>query len=153
LAGGEEVPADIVVTATGLNLKIAGGIALSVDGEPVKLADRTLYKGMMLSGVPNLAISVGYINASWTLRSDITARAVCRLLNHMDRHGFAVATPQDDPNPDRVPLLELTAGYLTRAEGILPRQGIRHPWRIRQQYVRDLAAMTFSRADEAMDFR
>ena len=153
LANGEEVPADIIVTATGLNLKIAGGIALSVDGEPVKLATRTLYKGMMLSGVPNLAISVGYINASWTLRSDITARAVCRLLKHMDRRGFSVATPRDDPNPERRPLLELSSGYLARAEGQLPMQGARHPWRVKQHYVRDLAAMRISKVDEEMDLR
>ena len=153
LTSGEEVPADIVVAATGLNLNLAGGISLSVDGSDVSIADRTLYKGMMLSGVPNLAISVGYINASWTLRSDITARAVCRLLNHMDRRGYAVATPRDDPNPERRPLLELTAGYLTRAEGLLPSQGARHPWRVRQNYIRDLAAMTFSRTGEALDLR
>ena len=153
LASGEEVPADIIITATGLNLKIAGGVALSLDGKAVTLADRTLYKGMMLSGVPNLAISVGYINASWTLRSDITARAVCRLLNHMDRRGLKVATPRDDPGPDRLPLLELSSGYLDRAEGMLPRQGTRHPWRVRQHYVRDLAAMRFGRVDEALDLR
>ena len=153
LASGEEVCADIIVTATGLNLKIAGGITLSVDGQPVTLAERTLYKGMMLSGVPNLAISVGYINASWTLRSDITARAVCRLLNHMDRRGFDVATPRDDPSPERHPLLELSSGYLARAEGLLPMQGARHPWRVKQHYVRDLAAMRFSKVDEAMDCR
>jgi monooxygenase len=152
LANGDEVAADIIVTATGLNLKIAGGIALTVDGEPVKLAERTLYKGMMLSGVPNLAISVGYINASWTLRSDITARAVCRLLNHMDRRGMTVAVPRDDPSPERRPLLELSSGYLARAEGQLPMQGARHPWRVRQHYVRDLAAMRFSRVGEQIDF-
>jgi len=153
LTGGEQVTADIIVTATGLNLKLAGGIALTIDGAPVGLADHTLYKGMMLSGVPNLAISVGYINASWTLRSDITARAVCRLLNHMDRRGLAVATPRDDPSPERHPLLELSSGYLARAEGQLPLQGARHPWRVKQHYVRDLAAMRFSKVDEQLDFR
>ncbi|HET7707923.1 MAG TPA: NAD(P)/FAD-dependent oxidoreductase [Sphingomicrobium sp.] len=153
LTGGEEIPADIIVTATGLNLKLAGGISLMVDGARVTLADRTLYKGMMLNGVPNLAISVGYINASWTLRSDITARAVCRLLNHLDGRGLAVATPRDDPSPERRPLLELSSGYLARAEGLLPRQGLAHPWRVRQNYVRDLVAMTFSRTSEALDFR
>jgi cation diffusion facilitator CzcD-associated flavoprotein CzcO len=153
LRSGRELPADIVVTATGLNLKIAGGIGLSLDGKPVSLAERTLYKGMMLSGVPNFAISVGYINASWTLRSDITARAVCRLLNHMNRRGLAVATPRDDPSPERRPLLELSSGYLARAEGLLPMQGPRHPWRVRQHYVLDLAAMRFSKVDEEVDFR
>jgi len=152
LTSGEEIPADIIVTATGLNLKLAGGVSLAVDGNPVSLSDRTLYKGMMLSGVPNLAISVGYINASWTLRSDITARAICRLLNHMDRRGANVATPRDDPGPERRPLLELSSGYLSRAEGILPLQGARHPWRVRQNYVRDLAAMRFSRVEEELDF-
>ena len=153
LTNGEEVPADIIVTATGLNLKIAGGIALSVDGEPMRLADRTIYKGMMLSGVPNLFISVGYINASWTLRSDITARAVCRLLNNMDKRGLKVSTPRDDPSRERRPLLELSSGYLARAEGLLPQQGAKHPWRVKQHYVRDLAAMRFSKVDEEMDFR
>jgi len=153
LTSGEQVPADIVVTATGLNLKIAGGLGLTVDGATIALADRTLFKGMMLSGVPNLAISVGYINASWTLRSDITARAVCRLINLMDRRGFAVATPRDDPRPERRPLLELSSGYLARAEGMLPMQGERHPWRVKQHYVRDLAAMRFSKVDEEIDFR
>ena len=153
LTSGQEIPADIIVTATGLNLKIAGGIALSVDGASITLSDRTLYKGMMLSGVPNLAISVGYINASWTLRSDITARAVCRLLLHMDRKGLAIAVPRDDPSSERRPLLELSSGYLARANGLLPQQGTRHPWRVKQHYVRDLAAMRFSRIDEEMDFR
>jgi monooxygenase len=152
LASGEEVAADVIVTATGLNLKLAGGIDLQVDGQKVKLADHTLLKGMMLSGVPNLAISVGYINASWTLRSDITARTVCRLLNHMDRNDVAVATPQDDPSPERRPLLELSSGYLSRAENLLPRQGMRHPWRVRQHYVRDLVTMRFSGVSEAITF-
>jgi len=152
LESGEDVPADVIVTATGLVMKLAGGIGLSLDGAAVHLPDRMIYKGMMLSGVPNLFVSFGYANASWTLRSDLTARSVCRLLNHMDRKGFAVATPRTDADLERRPVLGLTSGYVKRAEGLLPSQGDRQPWMVPQNYVRDLAAMRFSRVDEALEF-
>jgi len=152
LESGEDVAADIVVTATGLVMKLAGGVALSLDGAPVHLPDRMIYKGMMLSGVPNLFVSFGYANASWTLRSDLTARSVCRLLNHMDRKGFAVCVPKADESLERRPVLDLSSGYVKRAEGLLPNQGDRQPWMVPQNYVRDFTAMTFSRIDEALEF-
>jgi monooxygenase len=152
LESGEEIDADIIVAATGLVMKLAGGIRLSVDDAPVQLPDCMIYKGMMLSGVPNLFVSFGYANASWTLRSDLTARSVCRLLNHMKRRGLSVCTPQLEPDLEQRPALDLSSGYVKRAEGLLPSQGDRQPWIVPQNYVRDLAAMTFSRVDEALEF-
>ncbi len=149
LQTGEDVKADIVVTATGLVVKILGGIQLDVDGEPVAPADRLIWKGMMLSGVPNLFFAFGYTNASWTLRSDLTARLACRLLNHMKRRGIAIAFPrQPDEGMERRPVIEFSSGYVKRAEGVLPKQGARHPWNVRQNYLRDLLAMRLSRIDE-----
>ena len=153
LSTGDRVDADIVVTATGLNMKLAGGIALSVDGQPVNVADRIIYKGMMLSGLPNLFIAFGYINASWTLRSDLTARSACRLLNHMRRRGMVIATPRADDSAERRPMMDFSSGYVARAAAILPSQGDRHPWRVHQNYIRDLAAMTFGRVDEDLELR
>jgi cation diffusion facilitator CzcD-associated flavoprotein CzcO len=152
LESGDDIAADIIVTATGLVMRLAGGIALSIDGEAVRLPDCMIYKGMMLSGVPNLFVSFGYANASWTLRSDLTARSVCRLLNHMKRRGFAACTPKLEPGLERRPPLDLSSGYVKRAEGLFPSQGDRHPWTVPQNYVRDLAAMTFSRVGEALEF-
>jgi cation diffusion facilitator CzcD-associated flavoprotein CzcO len=151
LAGGEEIEADVIVTATGLVMKVGGGIALSVDGEPVKLAERFIYKGMMLSGVPNLFVAFGYANASWTLRSDLTARSICRLLNRMDARRLTTAIPRIDGMMERRPVIDFSSGYVTRAEGVLPSQGDRQPWRVPQNYVRDLAAMTFRRIDEGLE--
>ena len=143
LESGEEIRADIIVAATGLNMQMLGGVEISTDGEPVRAEDRLIYKGMMLSDVPNLFIAFGYTNASWTLRSDLTARSVCRLLNHMDRAraGRCVARAQADVEPR--PIMDLTSGYVKRAEAMLPKQGDREPWRVPQNYVRDLIGMTF----------
>jgi cation diffusion facilitator CzcD-associated flavoprotein CzcO len=152
LITGEEIDADIIVTATGLNVRLLGGIELKVDDETVNPSDRLVCKGMMLSAVPNLALSFGYINASWTLRSDLTARSFCRLLKHMGRHGHAVYVPKHDGEVERRPVIEFSAGYVQRALGVMPSQGNRHPWRVRQNYVRDLAAMTFSPIGEALEF-
>jgi cation diffusion facilitator CzcD-associated flavoprotein CzcO len=149
LQTGEDVKADIVVTATGLVVKILGGIQLDVDGDPVAPTDRLIWKGMMLSGVPNLFFAFGYTNASWTLRSDLTARLACRLLNHMKRHGNAAAVPREpDGGMERRPVIDFSSGYVKRAEGVLPKQGGRHPWNVRQNYLRDLLAMRLSRIDE-----
>ena len=155
LASGEELPADIVVTATGLVVKLLGGIALEVDGEPVKIADRISYKGMMLSDVPNMAVVFGYTNASWTLKCDLTSRYVCRLLNHMDRRGLAVCLPRLPDGPiERQPMLDFSSGYVRRAEPFLPKQGPNPPWRVHQNYVRDLAALRFGTVtDGVMEFR
>ena len=152
LKSGEIVPADLVVTATGLNMRLLGGVELNVNGAPIRPTDHVIYKGMMLSGVPNLFVSFGYANASWTLRSDLTARAVCRLLNRMDRRGVEVCTPRADPVLCRLPVLGLTSGYVQRAAGTLPSQGDRQPWIVPQHYLRDAAAMTFRPIDEELEF-
>lgn len=155
LKSGAEIEADVIVTATGLVMKLLGGIALTVDGEPVNAADRFVYKGMMLNGVPNLVLSFGYINASWTLKCDLTALWVCRLLNFMDRRGYAWSVPHlPDPPPARQPMLDFTSGYVRRAEGILPAQGKQAPWRVHQNYLRDLIVLRFETlTDPAMEFR
>ena len=152
LKSGAEVPADVVVTATGLVMKLAGGIDLSVDGAPVQLAERFIYKGMMLSDVPNLFLSFGYVNASWTLRSDLTARSVCRLLRHMERRGLATVVPRAEGGLERRPVIDFSSGYVQRAQGVLPSQGDRAPWRVPQNYVRDSLAMRFGRIDAALEF-
>ena len=142
LSSGETLEADIVVTATGLVVKLLGGIALTVDGAPVNVAERFSYKGMMLSDVPNLVLSFGYTNASWTLKCDLTARCFCRLLRHMDRHGHAICAPRlADPAMERQPMLDFSSGYVTRAAGRLPGQGPKAPWRVHQNYLKDLAAL------------
>jgi len=148
LSSGTEVAADVVVTATGLNLQAVGGMALSVDGVGVNLADTVAYKGMMLSGVPNFALTLGYTNASWTLKADLVAGYVCRLLRHMDRHGYRVCTPLEPPTPQRVPIIDLTSGYVLRSVDALPKQGPKAPWRLHQNYPRDVLLMRHGRVDD-----
>ncbi|GJG87024.1 cyclohexanone monooxygenase [Gemmatimonadetes bacterium T265] len=155
LRSGAHVDADLIVTATGLNLKVLSGVTLVVDGAPVDLSKVTAYKGTMYSGVPNLASAFGYTNASWTLKCDLVAEYVCRLLNTMERRGYAACTPRlSDGAVDTRPALDITAGYVQRALPSLPRQGSRGPWRVHQNYVRDLVAMRHGRVeDDAMEFR
>jgi monooxygenase len=141
LESGEHLDADVIVTATGLNLLPIGGMTLTVDGRPVDLPSTVSYKGMMISGVPNLAMVIGYTNASWTLKADLVNRYVCRLLRHMDAHGYAVATPQAPPEGADAPFLDLTSGYVLRSLAQLPKQGRRTPWRLHQNYIRDVALM------------
>ena len=152
LETGEMVSADLVVTATGLVVKLFGGIALDVDGKKVIPADHLIYKGMMLSGVPNFFLSFGYTNASWTLRSDVTARAVCQILNHMQRRGFGVCTPREPPGAERHPVITFSSGYVQRALPFLPQQGSRRPWAVPQNYIKDFLAMRFSRIDADLEF-
>jgi cation diffusion facilitator CzcD-associated flavoprotein CzcO len=154
LESGAELEADVVVTATGLNLLAFGGVEFVVDGEPVALPDTIAYKGMMLEGVPNAAASIGYTNASWTLKCDLTCEYVCRLLNHMDEHGYAYCTPVNgDPSVGREPFIDFKSGYVLRAIEDFPKQGSRTPWRLHQNYVRDIVGLRFgSLADEAMEF-
>ena len=142
LESGRMLPADIVVSATGLTLLPLGGVSISVDGVPVELARTVAYKGMMLSGVPNLNLVVGYPNASWTLKADLVSRYVTRLLRHLDAHGFDRATPQPPPTGSSdQPFLDFTSGYVQRGLAELPRQGRRAPWRLHQNYLRDLLMM------------
>jgi monooxygenase len=138
LASGEELAADVVVTATGLALRIFGGATFEVDGRPVDPATTVGYKGMMFSGVPNLVMALGYTNASWTLKCDLIAEYVCRLLDHMDRNGYRVVLPVEPPaDVARRPIIDLTSGYVQRAIATLPAQGSRAPWRVHQNYLRD----------------
>ena len=155
LASGEHLDADIIVTATGLVLKIMAGLTLVVDGETVDLSKKMAYKGMMYSDVPNLAQAFGYTNASWTLKCDLTSEYVCRLLNHMDRHRNETCTPRlSDPSvkPERV--LDFTSGYVQRALHTLPSQGSKMPWRLHQNYFKDVSILRFGRLDDGtMEFR
>jgi len=154
LDSGEELEADVIVTATGLNLLFLGGVELVVDGEPVDLPRTMTYKGMMLSGVPNCAFTVGYTNASWTLKADLTSEYVCRLLAHMDAHGYAKSVPEiTDPTVEEAPLLDFTSGYVLRSLDQFPKQGSKEPWRLRQNYVFDLRAIRRGPIDDgAMQF-
>ena len=151
---GEELPADIVITATGLDLLFLGGIELSVDGEKVDVSTRLTYKGMMLEGVPNLALAVGYTNASWTLKCDLTCDYVTRLLNELRRRGLRQATPtNNDAQVTPAPLLGLTAGYVLRSQDRFPKQGSRVPWRVHQSYLKDYRTLKRSPLeDDAMTF-
>ena len=149
LRSGTELEADVIVTATGLELLFLGGIQLSVDGEVIDVASRLTYKGMMLEGVPNLAFAIGYTNASWTLKCDLTAAYVARLLNHMRRTGFRQCAPVNrDPSVAAEPLLDLRSGYIQRGAGRMPRQGSRFPWKVYQSFLRDYRAMKLRRVDD-----
>ena len=152
LVSGEELVADVVVTATGLELLLIGGMTLAVDGVPVDATTTVAYKGMMLTGVPSFAFAVGYTNASWTLKCDLVSRYVVRLLDHMQRNGYDAVVPEEPPEPDRLPLLDLSSGYVRRAAGMLPSQGIRTPWRLNQNYRKDVALLTRGPVDDAVRF-
>jgi cation diffusion facilitator CzcD-associated flavoprotein CzcO len=150
LASGKEIPADIIVTATGLALEVAGGVALAVDGRPVRFADTFTYKGMMFSDVPNFASVFGYTNASWTLRADLVSEYVCRLINHMAARGVDMATPrQRDPAMPVEPFLDFSSGYVNRAMAMFPKQG-RAPWRHPQNYIKDLFQLRFGKIEDGI---
>jgi len=154
LESGTELPADIVITATGLELLFIGGIETSVDGEPLDLPSLLTYKGMMLEGVPNLALAIGYTNASWTLKCDLTCRYVTRLLNHLRDTGQRQCTPRnEDASVTAEPLLGLTSGYVSRSAHWFPKQGSKFPWQVHQSYLRDYRALKLRGiADDAMVF-
>ena len=154
LASGAHLDADIIVTATGLELVILSGIPVSVDGRNVDVAKELIYKGMMLSGIPNFAFAIGYTNASWTLKCELTAKYICRLLNRMDRNGEAYCFPKRDLTKDNAePALDFTSGYVQRAANILPKQGAKTPWKLHQNYAIDLFNFKFGKLDDgAMRF-
>ena len=143
LESGSELQADIIVTATGLNMVPFGKIALSVDGEPVDVPNSVVYKGLMVSGVANFVFTMGYINRPWTLKADLVAQWFCRLLAHMDRHGHAIATPvaDDDVMLTRRPFIEMSAGYVDRNRHLHPQQGSHGPWRVIHRYSTDRALL------------
>ena len=153
LTSGKTLPADIIVTATGLELQLLGDVTFSVDGERMELAKRLHYKGMMYDGIPNMASVFGYTNASWTLKADLTATYVCRLLNTMKKRGLRQATPRnDDPAMTTEPFLDFTSGYVQRGIDKLPRQGTRKPWKLNQNYALDIMALKFGSVDDSMTF-
>jgi cation diffusion facilitator CzcD-associated flavoprotein CzcO len=142
LASGQELEADIIVTATGLNVQLFGGIALRVDGKPVQPSEHIAFKGMMFDGVPNFAFAIGYTNSSWTLKVGLLFEHFCRLLGYMDEHGYASCVPQlSDPNMPTRPLLDFGAGYVKRALANLPRQGSSYPWVMSMDYALDEKAL------------
>jgi cation diffusion facilitator CzcD-associated flavoprotein CzcO len=155
LKSGEHLDADIIVTATGLVLKLFSGMQLVVNRAPVEMPKTLVYKGMMFSDVPNLAFAVGYTNASWTLKCDLAAGYVCRLLNHMDQHGYSSCTPRvNDADIEEEPVIDFNSGYVLRALDALPRQGSRTPWRLHQNYVKDLSMMRYGCVEDGtMEFK
>ncbi len=154
LNSGAELPADIIVTATGLNLQLFGGATTSIDGRPVDLTTTTAYKGMMLSGLPNMVYTVGYTNASWTLKADLVSEFACRLLNYMDDNHFdTVVVEEPAADVEDRPFMDFTPGYVLRSLDELPKQGSRTPWRLNQNYLRDIHLIRRGKiADEGLRF-
>jgi cation diffusion facilitator CzcD-associated flavoprotein CzcO len=154
LKSGEHLDADIIITATGLDLQMLGGATLAVDGKPFMLSDTMNYKGVMFRDLPNLAMVFGYTNASWTLKADITCEYVCRLLKLMDKKGLRQVTPRNhDPALTEEPFVDMRSGYIQRALGKLPRQGSKAPWKLHQNYALDLANMRYGKMeDDCLEF-
>jgi monooxygenase len=154
LRSGRILDADLVVTATGLKLKLFGGLAVEVDGQPVDLSKTVAYKGMMCSDVPNFAFALGYTNASWTLKCDLTSEYVCRLLNYMDKHGFTRCCPRrNDPSLVEEPIIDFSSSYIQRSIASWPRQGSFAPWRLYQNYALDMVLLRHAPLrDSAMEF-
>jgi len=153
LRSGKELEADIIVTATGLKLRFLGGLDVTVDGEHIEPSELFTYRGCMLSDVPNLALAFGYTNASWTLKCDLICDYVARLINHMDEHGYRKVVPRpDDPDMDGEPLVDFSSGYFLRSLNELPKQGPDEPWRLHQNYFRDVVALRMERfRDDALE--
>jgi cation diffusion facilitator CzcD-associated flavoprotein CzcO len=151
LESGAELEADIVVTATGLRLLALGGMRLTIDGRDVTLAETMAYKGMMLSGVPNFAFTIGYTNASWTLKADLVSEYVVRLLRHLDANGYDQCVPtNDDPGVTDRPLLDFQAGYVLRSIDEFPKAGSRAPWRLGMSYAHDVLRLRYGRIDDGV---
>ncbi|MEH3099280.1 flavin-containing monooxygenase [Sphingomonas adhaesiva] len=153
LTSGRELEADIIVTATGLKMSLFDRVRLTRDGDEVRLADSLQYKGMMFSDVPNLSFTFGYTNASWTLKADLVAMYMCRLLNTLARRGLRQATPRIGAvGVAAEPFVDFTSGYIQRALDQLPKQGDRKPWRLNQNYALDVMALRFGSVDDSMEF-
>lgn len=151
LKDGTILPADLVVSATGLRIKVLGGVEVFIDGEPLSAAERMSYKAMMFSDVPNLAMCFGYTNASWTLKADLTSVYVCRLINHMDEHGYTACVPrQNDETMQEEPFFDLKAGYIDRAAALLPKAGSKAPWKVKQNYFFDLLTLHMGKIDDGV---
>ena len=154
LSSGDELQADIIITATGLNLQLFGGADIRRNGMPVELKGLMAYKGMMLTDMPNMAFTIGYTNASWTLKADLVSEFFCRVLNYMDAHGYDTVVPQHPGDSvDERPLMDFTPGYVLRALDYLPKAGSVTPWRLKQNYLLDLRLIRRGRVDdEALHF-
>jgi monooxygenase len=150
LTSGQEIAADVIVTATGLKLSALGDVAISKDELPYVLSDSMAYKGLMLSDLPNAALAFGYINASWTLRADLTSEYVCRLLNHMDRYSYRVVYPKADPTVAPQAFMSLSSGYVQRSQEQLPKQGDRAPWKVKPSYWADLMLLRWSKLEDGV---
>jgi monooxygenase len=151
LKSGRELPADVIVMATGLNLLAWGGIRLDVDGTILEAGRCLTYKGLMLGNVPNCAVCAGYANASWTLRAELSAEYVCRLLGHMKRRGYARCVPRCDPDTIQArPLLPLTSGYVRRGSDMFLKQGSKEPWVMRQNYLLDLFSLRLAKLNDGV---
>jgi cation diffusion facilitator CzcD-associated flavoprotein CzcO len=149
LESGSELEADVIITATGLNVLFLGGMEMVVDGKEVDLSKLMAYKGMMLNSIPNFVFTLGYTNASWTLKADLTSEYVCRLLNHMDAHGYKRCVPEvTDPAVVEEPILDFNSGYVLRALDKLPKQGSKEPWKLRQNYIVDTRSIRRSPIDD-----
>ena len=149
LSSGEELQADIIVTATGLNMQLFGGAVAHRNGEPIDLTRSMTYKGLMLSGVPNMAITFGYTNASWTLKADLVSEFICRVLNYMDANGFDRVEPQHPGGAvDELPFMDFTPGYFRRAMESLPKSGSEAPWKLKQNYFFDMRTIRYGKVDE-----
>lgn len=153
LKSGQQLDADIVVLATGLNLKFAGGVQYSVDNRVLDFTEHFIFRGMMFSDLPNMAFTVGYTNSSWTLKADLTAKYVSRLLNKMARRGYTSVTPRLKGEVEEVPLLDFDAGYVLRSRESFPKQGNRLPWKNYQNYIRDFIGLGLGRQnDDELEF-
>jgi monooxygenase len=153
LRSGAELDADVIITATGLNLLALGGIGLTVDGDDVRVPERVAYKGMMLDGVPNMAFAIGYTNASWTLKVDLVSSYVSRIVRHLRENGYASVTPRLSGPIETSPFIQMTSGYFERSRHTLPLQGSRAPWRLRQHYFKDAALWRAPMDEKELDFR
>jgi monooxygenase len=151
LRSGETLEADLVVTATGLNLQVLSNLEITVDGHLIDPSRTMAYKGMMFSDVPNMALSMGYTNASWTLKCDLTCEFVCRLLNHMDAQGYRMCCArQNDPAMARLPMLDFSSGYVQRAIASFPKQGAKAPWKLYQNYMLDILTLRYSALEDGV---
>ena len=151
LKSGQRLDADLVVTATGLQLEVLGGLQVSVDGKPIDFSRTMQYKGTMYSGVPNVAVSFGYTNASWTLKADLISQYVCRLLNHMQTRGLVQCTPlNNDPTITPEPAIAFSSGYFQRSRHLLAKQGSRPPWKLYQNYPRDILLLRLGKLDDGV---
>ena len=151
LTSGKALPADIIVTATGIEMQLLGGAELFVDGAKVAMPETMIYKGMMIGDVPNLSYVIGYNNASWTLKADLSSAHACRIISHMDKRGYVQVLPRLDPaEMSQGNFFGLTSGYLARAQDTVPKQGVNHPWKVHHNYARDYASLKLGKVDDGV---